>query len=123
VADTVRVIVVDDEEDVRLLLDVALGLHARIDVVGLFGGAERAIAVAPSLSPDVIVLDLSMPGTSGLDALPRLRAAVPAARIVVYSASDHPDVARAALDAGASMFLLKATTSITNVVDAVAACA
>ena len=116
-----RVVVVDDEEDVLLLLDVALGLHAQVDVVGLFGDAESAIRAAGTLVPDVVVLDLSMPGMSGLDALPRLRAAAPAARIVVYSASDHPDVAKSALDAGASLFLVKATTSIDSVVTAVVA--
>lgn len=112
----VRVVVADDEEDIRLLLDVALGVSDGVRVVGRFADAASVIAAAPRLRPDIAVLDLSMPGMSGLDAIPHLRAAAPACRIVVYSASDHPDIARAVRDAGADAYLAKARTHISDVV-------
>lgn len=119
VARPVRVVVADDEDDIRLLLDVAFGLADGVAVVGQFPDAASAIAAAPRLRPDIIVLDLSMPGISGLDAIPHLRAAAPECRIVVYSASDRPDVARAALEAGATAYFAKATTHVSDVVAAV----
>jgi DNA-binding NarL/FixJ family response regulator len=113
------VVLADDEEDIRLLLDVAFGLVDGVNVVGQFPDAASMIAAAPRLRPDIVVLDLSMPGMSGLDAIPHLRAAAPACRIVVYSASDRPEVARAVLDAGADAYFAKTTTHVSDVVAAV----
>jgi DNA-binding NarL/FixJ family response regulator len=117
----VRVVVVEDEPDVRLLLEVALGASESVDVVGSFPDARSALAELRALDPNVIVLDLSMPGLSGIDALPLLRDATPKARIVVYSASDHPDIARAAAGAGADTYIVKARTSIADMVSRVCA--
>ncbi|HEX9683169.1 MAG TPA: response regulator [Acidimicrobiales bacterium] len=80
-----RVVVVDDEPDVRLLLRVALPQRG-IDVVGEAGDGNAALEVCREHMPDAIVLDLLMPIASGFEAIPRLQAEMPGIRIVAYTA-------------------------------------
>jgi two-component system response regulator NreC len=78
-----------------------------MDVVGEAGDFDEAIRLAQAQAPDVVTLDLSMPGGSGLAAIERLRAAAPATRIVVLTMHEDPAYVRSALAAGASGFLVK----------------
>ena len=79
-----RVVLVDDTEDLRQLMRIALK-RAGYDVVGEAGDGAAGIEVARSASPDLVVLDLSMPVMDGLEALPQIRADLPDATIVVMS--------------------------------------
>jgi CheY-like chemotaxis protein len=97
----VRVVVVDDEPEVRLLFRYLLAADGRFRVVGEAADGAEAVAVAERERPDAVVLDLMMPGTSGLSALPRLRALAP---VVVVSAYDERE---AAVARGARAFLAK----------------
>jgi CheY-like chemotaxis protein len=81
----VRVVVVDDEPDIRLLVGVQLRLHGH-EVVGEAGDGAEAVQVCAESSPDAVILDLLMPGTTGFEAIPRLRALDPAPWIVASSA-------------------------------------
>ena len=81
-----RVLLVDDDPDMRGLLHVALEASGRCEVVGESPNAEIGIEKATALQPDVIVLDHMMPGMTGLDAAPLLRHAVEHVRIVLFSA-------------------------------------
>lgn len=96
----VRLLVVDDVTDARALVRVALGRFGRYEIVAESDNAEDAIELAASHQPDGIILDILMPGLSGLDALPRLRQVAPEAKIVVWS-STASSTAEEALAAGA----------------------
>jgi two-component system NarL family response regulator len=101
-----RTLVVDDHPLTRAALVGLLEQH-EFPVVAEAGGGEEAIERARELQPDIVLLDLSMPGMSGLEALPRLRAASPGSEVVVLTASDTEQNLLAAIRAGAAGYLLK----------------
>jgi DNA-binding NarL/FixJ family response regulator len=101
-----RVLVVDDHPLTRGALSALLEQHD-FSVVGEAGDGEEAIDKARTLLPDLVLLDLSMPGVSGLDALPRLRAAAPGCEVVVLTASGTEENLLGAIRAGAAGYLLK----------------
>jgi DNA-binding NarL/FixJ family response regulator len=101
-----RVLVVDDHPLTRGALSALLEQH-EFSVVGEAGDGEEAIHKARTLLPDLVLLDLSMPGLSGLDALPRLRAAAPGCEVVVLTASGTEENLLSAIRAGAAGYLLK----------------
>lgn len=85
-----RVLLVDDDEEMRDLLEIMLEEDGRFCVVGHAADGRQALRLAERYLPDVVVLDLQMPGMDGLTALPGLRARLPGARIVVLSAFPDP---------------------------------
>jgi len=101
------VVIVDDS---RRLLDAITAFVSRrgVSVVGSFDDAATALESIPALTADVVVIDLRMPGISGLDAIPRLREALGATGIVVMTFLDTPGYRRAAMAAGADEFVGKA---------------
>jgi DNA-binding NarL/FixJ family response regulator len=104
----VSVLLVDDEPAFCILTRMLLEDQPDVKVVGEASNGKEAIASAARLRPDVILLDLSMPVMSGLEALPRLRAANPGALIIVVSvARDQKELHQAKM-AGASGFIDKA---------------
>lgn len=84
-----RLLVVDDEPDYRFLVRVAVQDHPGLQVVGEARSAAEGVELAGRLTPDVVLLDLVMPGEDGLAALPRLRRAAPGATVIATSA--YPD--------------------------------
>lgn len=103
---TERILIVDDHPLTRDAL-AALLIQQGFDVVGEAEDGEQAIAQAETLQPDLVLLDLTMPGMDGLTALPRIREQAPASEVVVLTASDAEDNLLAAIRAGASGYLLK----------------
>ncbi|MCU0967270.1 MAG: response regulator transcription factor [Rubrivivax sp.] len=101
-----RVLLVDDHAIVRMGFRMLLA-GAGIEVVGEAGDGEQACQLVPRLAPDVVVLDLSMPGMGGLEALKRLRAQDPKLRVLVLSAHEDTAHASRALRAGALGYLAK----------------
>ncbi|MEO5791227.1 MAG: response regulator transcription factor [Gaiellaceae bacterium] len=118
-----RVLVVDDHAVVRAGLRLLLEVEADLEVVGEAGDAREAVFQTRALLPDVIVLDLLMPGRSGIDVLPELRKDAPQAQVLVLSMQDEPSYVREAFAAGASGYVLKeaADTDLVSAVRAVAA--
>ena len=108
-------LVVDDAASLRELLTVLLEAEDDFVVVGTAANGLQAIAEARTLQPDLVLLDLAMPVMDGLEALPELRAALPHARIVIFSGFEHEALARQALDAGADDFIEKGM-SVTHLV-------
>lgn len=102
-----RVLVVDDDRDVRLLARRHLERSPRFTVVGEATDGEEAVSVASDHQPDVALLDLNMPGVDGLTALPRIRAVAPNCTVVVLSGLRRPGAEEDALAAGAGGFLVK----------------
>jgi DNA-binding NarL/FixJ family response regulator len=80
-----RVVVADDNVDMRELLTTALQAGGRFDVVGQADDGDVAVDVVAATQPDLVLLDLGMPGAGGLDALPAMRQASPTSRVVVVS--------------------------------------
>jgi DNA-binding NarL/FixJ family response regulator len=101
-----RILLVDDHPLTRSALAGLLQQHG-FDVVGEAADGESAIERAGELQPDLILLDLSMPGLDGLSALPRLREAAPACEVVVLTASGEETNLLAAIRGGAAGYLLK----------------
>src|ERR671927_1503856 len=100
------VLIVDDHPLTREALGALLTQHG-FSVVGQASDGEEAIGCARRLQPRLVLLDLSMPGLSGLDALPRLREAAPSCEVVVLTASGTEENLLAAIRGGAAGYLLK----------------
>jgi DNA-binding NarL/FixJ family response regulator len=103
---TERILLVDDHPLTRSALAGLLTQHG-FDVVGEAADGEEAVEAAARLEPDLILLDLSMPGLDGLSALPRLRAAAPHCEVVVLTASGTEENLLGAIRGGAAGYLLK----------------
>jgi DNA-binding NarL/FixJ family response regulator len=105
-----NVLLVDDHalfrEGLKFLLG-SLDAALRVDEAG---DCAKALEHAAARSYDLVLLDLKMPGTAGLDALQALRDAIPAAPLVVHSGEDNPAVVRAAIERGAMGFIPKSST-------------
>ena len=103
----IGVLICDDVEAIRALLSEAIGRRAGLQVVGEASDGHEAVSAAKRLQPHVILLDLSMPRLSGLDALPELRQVAPAAQVIVLSGFTSSLVAAQALALGAARFIEK----------------
>src|SRR5207302_5515512 len=103
---TDSVLIVDDHPLTREALSALLVQHG-FAVVGEASDGEEAIGAARRLQPKLVLLDLSMPGVSGLDALPRIRAAAPGCEVVVLTASGTEENLLSAIRGGAAGYLLK----------------
>jgi len=104
-----RVLLVDDHAVVRTGFRLLLQSQSDISVVAEAQSGEAACQVYAEVAPDVVVMDLGMPGMGGLEALKRIKARDPAARVLALSAHDDPMHARRALREGALGFLSKRT--------------
>ena len=103
----IRVLIVDDHQLVRSGLRLLLEAEKDMTVEDEAGNAADAVRLARLHKPDVVLLDVVMPGGSGLDAAPEIKEAAPKARILVLSMQDDPSYVRQAFSAGASGYLLK----------------
>ncbi len=119
----IRVLIVDDHPVVREGLAAVLEDTKDVRVVGAVGSAEEALTSVGVGLPDVILLDLELPGMNGVDAIPRLTAAAPRPRIIVLTAYDTEERVLGALKAGAAGYLLKGAgaAEIVQAIRAVAA--
>ena len=103
----IRVLIVDDHAVVRSGLRLLLDAAAGVEAVGEAGDADEGIRQARRLKPDVVLLDVTMPGQSGIDALPRLLEASPDSKVLVLSMEGDPSYLREAFSQGASGYVLK----------------
>jgi DNA-binding NarL/FixJ family response regulator len=111
-----RVLVVDDAANLRELLTLLLDTEDDFEVIGTASDGEQALAVAESLQPDIILLDLAMPVMDGMQALPRLRRMLPESIIVIFSGFEQAALVDEAVAAGADSYLEKGA-SVTQLVD------
>ncbi|GGJ77834.1 DNA-binding response regulator [Streptomyces camponoticapitis] len=103
----VRVVLVDDQPLIRSGLRVLIADHPDLDVVGEAGTGAQAVRLVRELRPDVVVMDIRMPGMDGIEATGLITAGPGAARVVVLTTFDDDEYVYAALRAGASGFLIK----------------
>ena len=111
---SIRVLLVEDNPHYRKVITLALKSRPDLQLAGEFGTAEIALRSlqdrAPAECPDLFLLDLRLPGMAGLEALPRLLAAAPAAKIIVLTQSDNKADVLRAISMGAAGYLLKSST-------------
>jgi DNA-binding NarL/FixJ family response regulator len=106
---SIRVVLADDQVLVRTGLRMILDETEDIEVVGEAGDGAAALEVTERTRPDVVLMDIRMPGTDGIAATRRIRALCPAPRVIILTTFDLDDYLFAGLRAGASGFLLKDT--------------
>jgi DNA-binding NarL/FixJ family response regulator len=103
----IRVAIADDHRVVRVGLEQLLGTFEDVTFVGAADGGEAAVALCAESTPDVVLLDLSMPDLDGIGVTRRLAEVSPATRVVLFSSFSDRDAIVGALDAGAIGYLLK----------------
>nr|WP_265541664.1 response regulator transcription factor [Streptomyces drozdowiczii] len=103
----VRVVLADDQPLVRTALRMVMADTPDIEVVGEAGTGEEAVRLAARLAPDVVVMDIRMPGMDGIEATERITAQGGEAHVVVLTTFDDDDYVYGALRAGAAGFLVK----------------
>jgi two-component system, NarL family, response regulator DevR len=108
----IRVFIVDDHEVVRLGLRGLFQHYDDIDVVGEASTGEEAIQIIPAMRPDVVLMDVRLPGISGIDACRLLRAAIPELHVVFLSSFAEAGEVQAAFKAGGIGYVLKNITSV-----------
>ena len=101
------VLIVDDEHLFAEALELILASDDRIEVVGRARSGAEAISLARELDPDVVLMDLSMPGLDGFEAIAAIVAGRASCRVVVLSGSANPDDMERAQQAGATSYLTK----------------
>ncbi|MDW8355674.1 MAG: response regulator transcription factor [Bryobacterales bacterium] len=114
----IRVAIVDDHPVVRFGLAAIVNLQTDMEVVAEAGSGEDACEVFPAQNPDVVLVDLRLPGISGVEVIRRLRKTNPRARFIVLTIYDGDEDIHRALEAGAQAYLLKAM-SHTELVNAI----
>jgi len=103
----ISVLICDDHALLRSGLQQLIDAEEDLNVVGEAANAEEAVEQARALQPDVVLLDIVMPGRSGLDVLPEILDAAPETKVLMLSMQDEPGYVRRALASGASGYLLK----------------
>lgn len=107
---TISVLVVDDHEVVRAGLRSLLGKRKDISVVGVAADAAEAVERAAATKPDVVIMDVRMPGSSGVEACREIRSRFPKTNVLMLTSYADEDAILASILAGASGYLLKDST-------------
>jgi DNA-binding NarL/FixJ family response regulator len=103
----IRVLIADDHPLVREAIKVRLSVEDDLELVGEASDGRRAVELGKALAPDLVLLDLHMPGLSGSELVSAMRAAAPASRILVLTGSVERRMVREVLAAGADGYVLK----------------
>ena len=103
----VGLLIVDDDASMRDLLRLTFELHPQFEVLAEAANGADAVIAAGEHQPDAVILDVMMPGTDGLEALPKILHVSPASKIIVFSAYATVPIVQQALEAGASLVLEK----------------
>ena len=118
----IQVMLIEDHPEYREVIDLALQNESDMELASQVGSAERALRILQNRlnnnGPDLILLDLNLPGKSGIEALPLLRASCPEAKVIVLTQSDAEADVLQAVAAGASGYLLKSST-VNQIVEAI----
>jgi DNA-binding NarL/FixJ family response regulator len=119
--EAIRILVVDDHHVVRQGLVALLNIMPGIEVVGQAADGAEAIQLYRKLNPDITLMDLQLPGISGVEAIRRIRQEAPSARFIVLTTFDGDEDIYRALEAGARAYLLKGMTveELTSAIKAV----
>ena len=103
----IRVLLADDQSMVREALATLLGLEDDIEVVAQVARGDEVVAAAREHAPDVALLDIEMPGMTGIEAAAALRRETPGVKVVIVTTFGRPGYLRRAMESGAEAFLVK----------------
>jgi two-component system response regulator NreC len=103
----IRILLADDHTVLRSGLRALLSAQADLEVAGEAADGGEALRLAQTIKPDVVVMDIGMPGVSGIDATARIRRELPSTKVLILSMHDDQGYLRQALRAGASGYVLK----------------
>jgi pilus assembly protein CpaE len=110
-ADRIRVLIVDDIQETRDHLTKLLGFESDVEVVGAAASGPEALEAATRLLPDIVLMDINMPGMDGITATEQLTAQVPTSAVIMMSVQGEADYLRRSMLAGAREFLVKPFSS------------
>jgi len=116
-----KILLVDDHEVVRLGLKALLELHPKYEVVGEAGTAKEAIDLVGKTRPDVVLMDIRLPGASGIEACEEITKSYPGTRVIMLTSYAEDEMLFSAIRAGASGYVLKQISgdALVNAIDAV----
>src|SRR5581483_10510908 len=114
----ITVAIVEDDREIRETLTRAIAKSRALAFVGGFADAETALAALPALAPNVVVMDIQLPGANGIECTRRLKQALPATQVLVFTVFMDSEQIFRALAAGASGYLLKRTARA-EIIDAI----
>ncbi len=106
---SIRVMLADDQALVRGALAALLSMEGDLDVVAEVGRGDEVVSAAREATPDVVLMDVEMPGLDGIEATAELTAALPGVRVLIVTTFGRPGYLRRGLQAGASGFVVKDT--------------
>lgn len=104
---TIRLLIVEDHDFFRRTIALLLEMETRIEIVGAVASGEQALGLLDSLRPDVVLMDLNLPGLSGLATIEQIGASVDAPSILVLTGAEDVESVRRAFAAGAAGYLRK----------------
>ena len=116
----IKILLADDHRAFREGLSRILGDEDGLEIIAVAGDGEEAVRLASELLPDVAIVDVAMPGLSGIEAIKHIKAKSPETAIIVLSAYDYESYVLPSMEAGASAYLLK-TVGIREIASAVRA--
>lgn len=108
----IRIILADDHPIVRTGIKNALADQKNIEVIGEASNGIQALKKAKELSPDIVLMDISMPGMGGLEAAQRLRTTLPKVKVLVFTMHDNKEYVLEIIRSGASGYVLKDTSTL-----------
>jgi DNA-binding NarL/FixJ family response regulator len=106
---TIRVAIVEDGDEIREGLRVLIGASAGFSCVGAWRTAEEALRAIPGLTPDVVLMDIQLPGENGIECTRRVKQLLPACQVIILSVFDDDEKIFKSLVAGATGYILKHT--------------
>jgi len=105
----IKTVIVDDKKDIRTNLEILLNSSNEIICIGTFPNYDIAVKEIPKINPDVILMDINMPGKSGIECVKTLKPILPKTQFIMLTMYDDSDSVFEALRVGATGFLLKRT--------------
>jgi DNA-binding NarL/FixJ family response regulator len=102
-----RVIIVEDDDIIRQLFSTLISTSEGLELAGAFGSADKALKEIAPLTPDVVLMDIELPGTNGIDAIPLIKKQLPNCLIIVVTVYENDELVFKALCNGASGYLTK----------------
>ena len=105
-----RIFIIEDHEDMQLIYKLIFRKVEGVHLVALAGSANEALAMMPEVKPDLVIVDISLPGMNGMELTTHLKKMSPSIKVLVASGHETDDYSRQAIESGADAFVGKSNT-------------